>query len=471
MSGRRRRSLQDHIRDRQQSDFVGRQRQIAQYQDNLKLSLDDERRYFLFNIHGDAGVGKTCLVKQFQRIAIEADSITAYVDEMVDDVTAAMSAISDQLKHGGIRLSEFEKRASAYRERRHELEADPQAPDGIAAFLTKAAVTISLAALRDVPIAGNLLATVNPAAASEQANQARIYLARKINDHEEMRLLLSPMDALTPFFVSELNRVAADKRLALFFDSYEHTSILLDQWLRKMYEGRYGELPENLITTISGQSPLNASLWGDYLMIMADIPLEPFSELESRQFLTGKGIHDEGLAEDIIRLSGSLPMWLVTLAGVRPGSPTEIGDPAGEAVERFLKWENDPEKRRIALAASLPRSLNRDVLAAIAPNSPADAMFEWLCGLPFVAWRGNRGHTMRLCVMQCFGCDAPRHRASGEPSTRTWLTRISVGRMKRRAAVKKLGTMQHGSTGLAKESIICCAPIQQIILQKRSRLP
>src|ERR1700749_490327 len=50
---RQRRSLQDLIHSRQQSSFVGRQGQLVQYQENLSLPVDDERRRFLFNIHGD----------------------------------------------------------------------------------------------------------------------------------------------------------------------------------------------------------------------------------------------------------------------------------------------------------------------------------------------------------------------------------------------------------------------------------
>jgi hypothetical protein len=66
---RERRSLQDLIRSRQQSGFVGRQQQVVQYQENLGFPVDDERRRFLFNIHGDAGVGKTFLTKQLRQIA------------------------------------------------------------------------------------------------------------------------------------------------------------------------------------------------------------------------------------------------------------------------------------------------------------------------------------------------------------------------------------------------------------------
>lgn len=54
-----RQSLQDLIRSRQRSGFVGRQGQLVQYQENLSLPADDERRRFLFNVHGDAGVRKT----------------------------------------------------------------------------------------------------------------------------------------------------------------------------------------------------------------------------------------------------------------------------------------------------------------------------------------------------------------------------------------------------------------------------
>ena len=42
-------------------------------------------------------------------------------------------------------------------------------------------------------------------------------------------------------------------------------------------------------------------------------------------------------------------MWLATLAEARPSDGADIGDPAGDAVERFLKWEDDPASRRIAI--------------------------------------------------------------------------------------------------------------------------
>src|SRR5262249_1194618 len=117
----------------------------------------------------------------------------------------------------------------------------------------------------------------------------------------------------------------------------------------------------------------------------ADVSLEPFSEAEARQFLASKGVTDAAMIEVILTLSGHLPMWLATLAQVRPADAADIGDPAGDAVERFLKWEDDPTRRSTAMTAALPRILNQDVLASIAPTSDAHEVFRWLCGLPFVS--------------------------------------------------------------------------------------
>jgi hypothetical protein len=414
---RERRSLQDLIRSRQQSGFVGRQGQLVQYQDNLGLAADDGRRRFLFNIHGDAGVGKTYLTRQLRQVADDHGSLTAYTDHTADDVISAMTAIASELSRAGARLAEFDKRAAAYQERRHELEADPHAPEGLASFVTKTAVVIGLAAARDVPVAGSLLAPVDAAAAADQVDRARAYLARKFGDHADVRLLLSPAEELTPVFVAGLNRAAEGRPVALFFDTYERTSQALDSWLRRLYDGRYGDLPATLITTISGQHPLNPNLWADYLPVIADIPLEPFSDAEARQYLASKNITDENLILVIMTLSGRLPMWLTTLAEARPADVTDIGDPAGDAVERFLKWEYDPARRAIAQTAALPRTLNQDILAAITP-APRQASYSAGCaGCRSSPAAPAPGPITKSPAPPCCGCNTPSPPASGALTT------------------------------------------------------
>jgi tetratricopeptide (TPR) repeat protein len=372
------------IRARQQSEFVGRREQIVQFQENLGLSIDDPRRQFLFNIHGDAGVGKTYLAKQYMRNAKDKGFVIAYSDETIDDVTSAMHGIAKELSEQGVRFSEFGKRFAAYRQHRHELESNPNTPNEVAVSLTNAAVRIGLHAVGSVPIAGSVLAALDPAAIASQANEARSYLVRKYKEHE-VRVLLSPAEELTPFFVIGLNQATVNHPIALFFDTYERTAPLLDRWLRDLYGGRYGDLPARLVSTVSGQLPLNRNAWSDYQSVIADVPLGPFTDAEARYFLASKNITNDATVEVILRLSGRLPMWLATLAAARPSKATDIGDPAGEAVERFFKWEDDPSRRAIALSAALPRALNQDVFAVIAPPDTAREQFRWLCGLPFVS--------------------------------------------------------------------------------------
>ena len=103
---RERRSLQERIRERQRSDFVGRQGQVVQYRENLGLAGDDEQRRFLFNIHGNAGVGKTFLTKQLQQIASQLGALTAYVNETVEDVASAMSAGAQEFSPSGVKLDD-----------------------------------------------------------------------------------------------------------------------------------------------------------------------------------------------------------------------------------------------------------------------------------------------------------------------------------------------------------------------------
>ncbi len=428
------RSLQDRIRERQQSGFVGRQGQVIQYQENFSFSLDDERRRFLFNIHGDAGVGKTFLTGQLRRIATRVGAVTAYVDQTAEDLTSTMTAMAEQFSRVGCKLGEFEKRVDEYRQRRHEVESDPHAPAGFAAFLTKTAVTIGLAAARDIPVAGSLLAPVDAAAVADQANEAREYLARRLSDHRDVRLLLSPADELTPVFVSGLNRATVGRTVALFFDTYERTGLVLDAWLRNLYGGRYGDLPETLTTTISGQQPLDPNLWSEYLPVIADIPLEPFSEAEARQFLASKAIADEPTIKEIIRLSGRLPLWLATLADARVEGSADIDDPAGNAVERFLKWDADPARREIAMVAALPRILNQDVLAVVSPTVETRDLFDWLRRLPFVAQQGEfwvYHDVVRAAMLRLRRAEAPAEWRAGQrtlsQANATWASEAAGG--------------------------------------------
>ena len=56
--------MQEILRRRQEAGFAGRKAQVALFRENLLVPVEDERRWFLFSVHGDGGIGKTFLLRR-----------------------------------------------------------------------------------------------------------------------------------------------------------------------------------------------------------------------------------------------------------------------------------------------------------------------------------------------------------------------------------------------------------------------
>ena len=377
-------TLQELIRRRQARGFVGRVEELSRFEVSLGLPVDDPRRQFLFSLHGDAGVGKTFLVRQFVRLAGERGYLTAYADETALDVPSTLAMLAADLQRHGERCKGFAERLEAYQRRRSELDADPGAPDGLPLLLTRSAVRVGLRAAGEVPLVGAVVEELDPDAVAGQVDRLRVYLNRKFRSQDDVRLMLSPAEVLTRAFLEDLSAAARLRPAALFLDTYEKTGGFLDPWLLGVLAGRFGPVPASLVLTIAGQLPLDTNRWGDYLDLRADLPLQAFTDTEARQLLTTRGMTDERVVDVILALSGRLPLLVAMLAEARPASPEAVGDPSGSAVERFLKWEPTAARRAAALHGAYPRRLDQDTLAAATGSGSPAEDFEWLRRLPFV---------------------------------------------------------------------------------------
>ncbi|MFD2421029.1 tetratricopeptide repeat protein [Amycolatopsis pigmentata] len=384
-------ALREIIKRRQQANFVGRRERLTEYGANLRLPLTDAHRVVIFNVHGVAGVGKTFLTQRFQQVAEENAVACAYADENCFDVVETLTTLAADFIRQGLTFRRFSQKSETYRQRRHEVESDPKAPAG--AFLTKTAVGIGLSAAKGVPVLGAFADVVDAKAAAEQVDRFRIYLSEKFRRSDDLQLMLSPAEVLSRAFVNDLTRLADTHQVALFLDTFERTSPFLETWLLDLLADRYGEVPANLVLTVSGQRPLDSNRWSPYRSVIADVPLAPFTETEARELLTARGVHDERVINVILTLSGCLPVWLATLADHQPSDTSSVVDPSDSAVERFLKWEPNEEHREIALAGALARKLNEDILAAASGKTDnVPDQFRWLRQLPFVtetsgSWR------------------------------------------------------------------------------------
>jgi tetratricopeptide (TPR) repeat protein len=390
--------MQELIAQRRRAGFVGRGDERAAFRRNLDLAPEDERHRFLFHVHGNAGVGKTFLVRELEQVAREKGALTAYVDESVDSVPEAMSAISRQLDSQGRRFKELERLLAAHRERRHEaeaaalttLEADPEGPSAASVAVARA----GLVGLGMVPGVGAFAGALDAAQLAQGADRLRAGLSARLRTQEDVQLVMHPERTLTPVLLRELTDAATTAPwIVLFFDTYERTGPFLDGWLHETMTGdRHGTLPATVVVVTSGQRPFDTARWGAFAEFMTDVPLGPFTEAEARGLLAGKGVVSEPVVEEVLRLTGGLPVLVSTLAEQRPTGPDDIGDPSATAVERFLKWEQDPVRRSAALACALPRQLDMDVFRAAVdcPDGEAEALFAWLRALPFVVDRGDQ---------------------------------------------------------------------------------
>ncbi|MFF7950645.1 tetratricopeptide repeat protein [Streptomyces griseorubiginosus] len=391
-------SMQELIAQRRRAGFVGRGVERAAFRTNFDLPPEDERHRFLFHVHGNAGVGKTFLVRELEQLAREKGALTAYVDESVDSLPEAMAAISRQLGAQGVRIKELDRLLAAHRERRHEAEAAALATldteDGGPSAGSLAVARAGLVGLGMVPGVGAFAGVLDAGQLAQGADRLRAGLSARLRTQEDVQLVLHPERVLTPVLLRELTDAAASAPwIVLLFDTYERTGPFLDGWLHETMTGdRHGTLPATVVVVTAGQRPFDTARWGAFADFMTDVPLGPFTEAEARGLLAAKGVVAEPVVEEVLRLTGGLPVLVSTLAEQRPTDPDDIGDPSATAVERFLRWEQDPVRRSAALACALPRQLDLDVFRAAVDcdDREADALFGWLRALPFVVDRGDR---------------------------------------------------------------------------------
>jgi tetratricopeptide (TPR) repeat protein len=330
------------------------------------------------------------LARQFRRDAESRGAICGFADENSYDVPQTLASLAAGLDQAGFPLKRFARRHETYRDRRYQLEADPQAPPETFEFITRMAVKTGLQLAKATPGLALAAEVVDPTATAEQAERLRRYLAKKVRKPDDLRLLLSPTDILTPLFLKDLQDACKQRSVVLMLDTFEQTSTFLEGWLFDVMAGRHGPVAGDLTFVVSGQLPLDRNRWIAHRGLVADVPLDGLEEADARELLGRHGVDDEVVGDVILGLSSGLPLLIAMLASEQPTSVAKVGDRTGDAVERFLRWVTDDARRELAISAALPRSLNEDVFVALAGEA-GHPRFDWILQQPFITSSSGSG--------------------------------------------------------------------------------
>jgi tetratricopeptide (TPR) repeat protein len=370
-------SLQEILEARQQSSFVGRRSERLDFEANLKLSPEDPQRRFIFAISGQGGMGKTTLISQYRALVSSAGYVSGWSDEDDGDLVEVMSRLSEEMNESGA-FDGLRERIDEYRQARHKMESDPDAPEHLARIVAGAAGRGGTKLARRLPVAGVAFDFIDEEAAGETLGDVAAFVVQRAKHRKEAELLLEPVEMLTPQFVAGLRRVAETQPVALFFDTFEETAHVVEPWLQRLLRGQYGSLPSEFLCSIAGRYALGSDVWGPYESLIRQIELEPLSAEETEEFLRKKGVTDEETVAEIIRLSHCLPILLVSMT-IGPAEAIR----SDTAVDLVLRSVPD-ELRSVALDAAVPRTLDRDAAGAAFGGEAADGAFEWLIEMPFV---------------------------------------------------------------------------------------
>src|SRR5262245_48327461 len=377
----------DRRKKKRKENFIGRREYLEEFAKDFN---SDDPEYMVFSVTGEGGVGKSTLLQQFANIAGTSKAITVICDDRQLSPAQAMGHIAAELAKLDITHKEFDDRYKKYRELRDEIESDPKAPRGIVDLIARVGADFAIKSGQHIPGFGPLLDEIDTKAAGETASQALDYLITRWGNKDEAMLMRETDRMLSPLFLGLLSKAAEKQRVLLIFDVFERTGTALWPWLLALFNGEYGGLDGNLCFVIAGRDRLEQHST-ELADIICRVALEPFTPEETQLYLVNQGITDEKLVHQIHEDTGGLPVLVELLAATKPQPGAPLPDVSKDAVERFLQWIPQEDRRQAALLAAVPRQFNRDILSK-ALGADATSTFQWLSAQSFIRRNTENGY-------------------------------------------------------------------------------
>lgn len=100
-----------------------------------------------------------------------------------------MGRLAEQLEQQGQKLDKFQERYKVYRQKKQELESDPEAPQGLSAFVGRSVAKAGLGLAKQIPGSGAVTPFLDEEAIGNQASEWAAFVTKRLTNKDEVRLV------------------------------------------------------------------------------------------------------------------------------------------------------------------------------------------------------------------------------------------------------------------------------------------
>lgn len=384
--------------------FVGRQ----QAQDVFLRRLEDGSLsdFLILNIHGQTGMGKSFLLLQFAALA-ESDHIPVVgvsaqrhntpwlvLQELYSQLLKLAPQSSAVHEIGKIleRLDAIETkyhrvRATALREDAPEPHRRAKVGETVGGLIGSA-TGIPL-----LPIVGSGIGSLIGSKMGK-AEVLQLFQGASLKD-DEIQFCLGFGSRLLEATVTAINELAVKRKaFVLTIDVFEQVTPAVDEWIRIEL---LPNLEASVVIVIAGRIELQRlEGWDQYLPIIRQIELAPFTEAESVQFWKLFGLEDKIKAQTLHEVTGGHPFVSGLLADIRHSRQSAVAGDIEylvslressliieQLLRRFTTEFLDSEFSHLMRACAVPRWFDRGLLEAVIGPEVRE-LFDRIAGLSFV---------------------------------------------------------------------------------------
>jgi tetratricopeptide (TPR) repeat protein len=368
----------------------------------VKLLAESSISKRLLIIHGLGGVGKSSLLRMFELDCKKARVPVALASG--DEDKSAVQILSDwanDLKAGGIRLSEFTKTYEYYRviqarvdeQARKVRDVRSKTTEVLGKATTKTAETAAGAAIGAavgslVPGIGTLVGALGGAVVGTTAEELMDFFQSFLSK-PAINLLLDPVKKLTDDFLHDVARIATKRRIVLILDTFEQMT-RMNEWSCEVAK----RLHRNTLLVIAGREMVNWDRqWPGWLASTHVQLLEPMTPEVMRDLVRNYNATQIGAepnseqVEKIISFARGLPIAITTAVRLWIKYHMDFDEVKGEALHELVKRliEGVPQEMiPVLMAAAAVRYFNKETLRAVAGQVEVNAVYDELRHFPFV---------------------------------------------------------------------------------------